>query len=587
MTKLSDYLANYLSEIGIEHIFVLQGGAALHLIDSIENHPLLKAIATQHEQASAMAADAYAKCNENIGVTVSTSGPGATNLVTGIACSYFDSIATLHITGNVASFRQSDTLNVRQYGFQETDIVNMVKPITKYAVRLKTPEDIITELPKAIHIAKSGRPGPVLIDIPDDFQRELINSNLSPLSAPLTDPHNCAIDDIQLQNLLQAITESERPLFIFGAGLKNQSSKNLAIELSKKLEIPYLSTWPLKGIEDNSAPLNLGSFGTHSFRGNNIVLQNADLIISVGSRLDSRATAKIDTFARKANIAMVDIDGSEIDKFGSLGLDINFYFNERTSSFLTRLKEQLTKQNFALKLSKWHKYIRQVRGEFNFIPKYELGLVDPYSAIKEITEDLHNNDIIAVDTGTCLPLTLVYGKEKKGQKYLSSYNNTPMGYALPASIGASLATGRHVTCICGDGGMQMNVQELATIDKLNIPITIFVFNNNGHAMIKQTQDDWMQSRHYAADTLNGLPAVNFSKLAEAYNIASIEINTMEQLKDAINRNNKNSPLLIEINIDSAFRYEPIIKYGNPLENMNPLLPIEKINKFMLVSTIIK
>ncbi|MBB1293563.1 thiamine pyrophosphate-binding protein [Pseudoalteromonas sp. SR44-5] len=587
--KLTDYIASYLAQLDIKHVFVLQGGAALHLIDSIEKHPSLSAIAMQHEQSCAMAADSYAKTHHVLGVTIATSGPGATNLLTGIASSYFDSVATLHITGNVASFRQSHKLGVRQYGFQETDIVSMAKPITKYAIQLKRPNDIITVLPEAIKAALSGRPGPVLIDIPDDFQREILDIKKIPFEAfnQSTVNHKVIQENI-FNNFIVSLKQAKKPLFILGAGCHNSAER--LISLATKLKIPFLSTWPLKGIANHDDELNLGNFGTHSLRGNNIVLQNCDFIISIGCRLDSKATAKLDTFAREAKIAMVDIDHNEIEKFAQLGKVINYQFPVSVQVFLDAFSLhcedliEIFKNNDV-----WLNYITDVTQEFNYIPEYNYGGVNPYLAVELFSGAFCDDQNICVDTGTCLPLTLVYGKEKKGQQYISSYNNTPMGYALPASIGVALAKEKEVFCIVGDGGLQMNIQELSTLNHLKLPVIIIVFNNSGHCMIKQTQDDWLDSNYFSADCNNGLPHINFSEVAKAYGIDSEKVENNEQLKLLVERlhlrMDQEGPKLIELVINPNFRYEPIIKYGNPLENMSPELAYIKQKKAMLIPSL--
>jgi len=585
--KLTDYISNYLSLLNIKYAFVLQGGAALHLIDSMEKHPDITPIAMQHEQACAMAADGFAKANNMLGVTVATSGPGATNLLTGIACSYFDSVPTLHLTGNVASFRQSDSLNVRQYGFQETDIVSMAKPITKYAVRLKKPEDILHELPKALSIAMEPRKGPVLIDIPDNFQRECVGQVIfAPRKKEIVEQNRELIlttDFIQFEKFKNALEKAKRPLLILGAGLLSRNVQAQANILSQALSIPYLTTWPLKGMANHDNEYNLGSFGTHSYRGNNIVLQNSDFILSIGSRLDSRATAKLDTFAREAEIAMVDIDISELEKFSKLNKEIKYKFPIDCKVFIETLLKEFVHKPVQKDYKQWHSYIASTRARFNIIPDYKLPLINPYGAAQTISEFLKKDAVVVVDTGTSLPITLVYGKEKKGQRYLSSYNNTPMGYALPCAIGTALASQNQVTCISGDGGLQMNIQELATLRRLNLPILIFVYNNAGYCMIKQTQDDWLESNYFAASLEYGLPKLNFKKIASAYGIDAHRATTNEALDDILSSINPAVPTLIELMISPEYRYEPIIKYGNPLENMNPLLNPETIEKNMLIN----
>ncbi len=571
--KVTDFIANYIASLHIEHVFVLQGGAALHLIDSVEKHPLLTAIPMQHEQACAMAADAYAKSQHKLGVTMVTSGPGATNLLTGIASSFFDSVPSLHITGNVASFRQSDNLGVRQYGFQETDIVSMAKPITKFSVRLEKAEDIITILPKAIRIALEGRMGPVLIDIPDNFQRveldTIINFNTSDEKIL---PYDFKPEKLKLTDeFLQLLARSIKPVFVFGSGILHSGGAQRAVDAATHFGIPFLTTWPVKGICNYDEPLNLGNFGTHSFRGNNFVIQNADLIISLGCRLDSRATAKLDTFATKASIAIVDIDLAEINKFESFGRRIDFKFNVNCLQFLDSLKAIGSSFIKSSQIKPWLTYIEFIRNKYNFLPNYNFDYVNPYVAAKYLTKHASQNAIYSIDTGTCLPLTLVYGEEKQGDKFLSSYNNTPMGYALPAAIGAALSSKKHVYCISGDGGLQMNIQELSTLYKLQLPVTIIVFNNSGHCMIKQTQDDWLDSNYAAADNDHGLPDINFSEVSTAYGIKSFRVYTNNDFEKTLEQLNKSEPALIELIISSDFRYEPIIKYGNPLEMMSPAI----------------
>ncbi|GAA6185405.1 biosynthetic-type acetolactate synthase large subunit [Aliiglaciecola sp. NS0011-25] len=557
---------------------MVQGGAALHLIESIDNCDGIINVAMQHEQASAMAADAYARVNQSVGATIATSGPGATNLLTGIACSYFDSIPTVHVTGNVASFRQSDSLGIRQYGFQETDIVSMAKPITKFAKRIETPVEILSSFPEAVRIALEGRKGPVLIDIPDDFQRFDLDDvhcqkalgDLLTLIKPIKTVVNSNVIEEEIAKTINLLMQAERPVFIFGAGLDNSELQNSYKTLAEKLDIPYFITWPRKGMSDDNDPLNLGTFGTHSARGNNVVLQNADFILSVGSRLDTRATAKLDSFARGAKICMVDIDRYELQKFAKFNFEIYQTINMSAEGFIIKTQELLNSLVRGNDLGQWHSYIATIRAKYNVMPQHEMSLINPYEAALSISKCFAADDVICVDTGTCLPLTLVYGKEKSGQKYISSFNNTPMGYGLPAAVGSAIACNRKVFCIVGDGGFQMNIQELATIANLELNIVIFVYNNFGHAMIKQTQDDWLESNYCMASTEQGLPVIEFANVASAYGISSVSVSENRHLESVLsNLESQTGPYLIELSIHPDFRYEPIIKYGNPLESMSP------------------
>jgi acetolactate synthase-1/2/3 large subunit len=586
--KLTDFVAHFLASKGIDKVFAVQGGAALHLIDSIEKSAAISVVAMQHEQSSAMAADAYAKVR-GLGVTISTSGPGATNLITGIACSYFDSVPTVHITGNVASFRSSTKIGVRQYGFQETDIVSIVKPITKYAAQLTQPDDIFHILPKAFVIATSGRKGPVLIDIPDDFQRVELDDDLVKISLCQKNFHANPVELTKENNnniidMAKVLQLASRPLAVIGAGVRNIELSRKAIDFCEQQQIPYLITWPMKGITGKQR-LNLGVFGTHCMRGNNLAIQNADFIISLGCRLDSRATAKLDSFAREARIAMVDIDNTEITKFDYFGKKIDFGLNMELGAFFDAYQSLVSYKIF--ETDSWINYLVEMKVKYNTVPDYTHHAVNPYTAIQAISEYFKEDQFIVVDTGTCLPLTLVYANEKKGQRYISSYNNTPMGYALPSSIGASLSkiSKEFVICIAGDGGLQMNVQELATVKHLNLPMLIIVFNNFGHSMIKQTQDDWLNSEYYASSTLSGIPEINFSQVASAYGIESTRVDDNAALDLCLSEvftKASQKPYLLELVISDDFRCEPIIKYGEPLEYISPMENRDEIDQDMLI-----
>ena len=593
--KLSDFVASALA-VFTDHVFVVQGGAALHLIDSVHQCDGIVDIPMQHEQACAMAADAYAKAQHSIGATIATSGPGATNLLTGIACSYFDSVPTVHITGNVASFRQSGSIGVRQYGFQETDIVSMASPITKVAYQISSPEDILQALPQAIYTALGGRKGPVLIDIPDDFQRVVLDSrqcanaldNLRAYTPSVSVNALPCADEVQVSEVLAQFNAAQRPVFIFGAGISTPSLQAQFVHIAEKLDVPFLVTWPNKSMAAGH-PLNVGTFGTHSSRGNNVVLQNADFVFSVGCRMDSRATGKLDLFAREAVVGMVEIDKAEMDKFDTFGFEVAYKLHCSAQSFADRLIA-LTESNDAhasLSKAAWHDYISKMQNKYNGQPAYALPLVNPYEAARQMSAHLRENDKICVDTGTCLPLTLVYSQEKAGQQFISSYNNTPMGYGLPAAIGVALqAKARKTFSINGDGGLQMNIQELATVAAHNLNILIILYNNQGHAMIKQTQDDWLDARYIASSSNSGLPKLNFANIAKGYGIEAYQVTSNAVFAQVLEKTlNATHPVLIELMIDEGFRCEPIIKYGNPLEAMSPADLNMSIREDMLVANV--
>lgn len=582
--KLSNYVAKFIKEQGTKYVFVLQGGAVAHLIDSIATQEDLEYVVVQHEQSAAMAADSYSRI-QNLGVAFATSGPGATNLITGIACAYYDSIPVLYITGNVASFRQSEKFNVRQYGFQENNIVDMVKSITKYAVRIEKPQDIIEELEKAVEIARMGRQGPVLIDIPDDFQRVIIDTAIKKnnMASPLKIDENLNFTNEKILSVYNLLKDAKRPVLVLGAGIISSKSLVKAKELVKTLNIPILHTWALKGIFNYFDAFNFGSFGTNSNRSGNFIVQNADLIIAIGTRLDTHATGKIESFAREAKIILNDIDHCEIEKFKLLNREIDLELCGDASSFL----EMMLKLSQESKIPVYDDWIKwcQIRKN-NFLPRIDekIEKVNPFSFLSYISNITNKIKIITVDTGASLAYVMCAYEEREDQKFITAFNNTPMGYSLPAAIGASFATDKkeQILCFSGDGGFQMNIQELATIAYYKLPIKIIIFNNYGHAMIKQTQDDWLDSRLEASSSKKGIPSISFSKIAEAYGIQSVTIDTMDKINLVDGCFLNDEPCLIEVILDESLRVMPMLKYGYPIEDSNPLLSREILKQNMII-----
>lgn len=580
--KLSDIVADFIVELGVKHVFVLQGGAVAHLIDSIAKKQELSYIAMQHEQSSAMAADSYSRVF-GIGVAIATSGPGATNLITGIANAYYDSIPVLYITGNVASFRQSEKFNVRQYGFQENNIVDMVKSITKYAKRLEKPEDILLELNQAIHIATKDRKGPVLIDIPDDFQR--VNLSKTAIYKDVNKLNMIKIPDIEgeIITIYEMIQNSKRPVLVFGAGVELSGALYLAKKLSRMLNIPVLHTWALKGLYDFHDKLNFGSFGTNSNRSGNFIVQNADLIIAIGTRLDTHATGSINTFAREAKIILNDIDIYEIDKFKILKKNIELSICADAKFVLQSMIDNFNDfeiPNFV----EWIEWCSQKKKLFYPKIQGDFSGVNPYELLQYISRNIKKVKYITADTGANLAYVMCAYEEIEGQKFITAFNNTPMGYSLPAAIGVSFWTDKNeiIFCFAGDGGLQMNIQELATVSKHKLPIKIFVFNNYGHAMIKQTQDDWFDSKYEASSIRNGIPSINFCAIAEAYGIKNVKIQSNEDtlMLDEILKNDE--PCLIEVVLDESLKVYPMLKYGKPIEDSNPLLGRDVLKENMII-----
>ena len=464
--KLSNYVAEFLASKGLRHVFGITGGASLHLIHAIAERTDMQMIFTHHEQASAMAADGYSRVTGEFAVAVATSGPGATNLITGICCSYYDSIPIMYITGQVATFRDKRDLGIRQLGFQETDIVAMCHPVTKYAVKLQRAQDIRKELEKAYFLAHQGRPGPVLVDIPDDLQRAQIDpDSLEAFILPTSSSEGLSLS-ADLERCVMAMQRSERPVIIAGWGVRLSHAESEFFEAARLLQFPILPTWAVTDMFPSEYPLLVGTFGTHGSRSGNFAVQNADLILVIGSRLDTHETGSPpSSFARQAFKIVVDIDPAELDKFATLGININSSFCVDAAEFLKALSAKLQSvelpdiQPWRNKIAIWQNQYQPIQQRY----RDELE-VNPYIFIDTLSLLTKPGDIIISDTGCALAWTAQGYSFKRSQRFLHAFNNTPMGYALPASVGAALAEPDcGIICITGDGALQMNIQELATL----------------------------------------------------------------------------------------------------------------------------
>lgn len=585
--KLSDYIAKYLADLGIKHVFVVSGGASLHLIHSVASTPGIDFICTQHEQAGAMAAEAYARVSGCIGAAIATSGPGATNMITGICCAYYDSIPVIFITGQVATFRAKQDTGVRQIGFQETDIVNICKPITKYAVKMDDPQKIRYELEKAAYIAKNGRPGPVLIDIPDNIQREDIDLDSLVPFMPYRKAMKLKVKSEEVDKCIKLINNAKRPVIILGWGIRLAKADHEAIELISKLGFPVAPTWAMAGILPSSHPLMIGTFGTHGTRYANFAVQNADLILAIGTRLDTKATGSpMTVFAREAKKIVVDIDPAELGKFKKFKLRIDLPIKSDAKYFINLLNQKNIIKN---DISSWTEQIAKWKKKFPIcLPAYfKEKKVNPYAFSRILSESCKEDDILILDTGSTLVWMMQAFEFKKGQRAFHDWNNTAMGWALPASIGACFALkGKQIVCVTGDGALQMNIQELATVIRHKLPIKIFLVNNHGYSMIRQTQDQWMCSKYLASDIRGGLAFPDFEKVAKAYGFRVMTIKKNALLHKGIKRAlNSKCPFFCIIDVHLRHKINPQIKFGRPNEDLEPLLDRKVFMREMLVKPI--
>ncbi|MBB6625571.1 thiamine pyrophosphate-binding protein, partial [Clostridium gasigenes] len=496
--KLSDYVVEFIKSNGVDKIFGYQGGAITHLVDSIYKAKDIDFISLYHEQSAAFAAEGYSRVSGNIGVAIATSGPGATNLITGIGSCFFDSIPCLFITGqvNTYEFRRSD--NIRQEGFQETDIKKIVESITKYSVMVNDANDIKYHLEKAVHLAKTGRSGPVLIDIPMDLQRTDINpEELKGYldSAEYNEDVKTYEIEAELDNVIALIKKSKRPVIHAGGGVRLAKATNELKELVELTSIPVVTS--LMGLDsiEHDHPKYAGYMGTYGTRYANLAVANCDLLIVLGARLTSRQTSpNVKSFAREAKIIHVDIDENELNL--KLKEDISIKCDLKV--FINKLISKLKINNIDEKYDTWMEKINSYKEQYPTFPTQKKeNKIDPNEIMHLIGEMCGESTIFSLDIGQNQMWASQSISIKKNQRILNAGGMGPMGFSLPAAIGACYSDRNlKVVSIVGDGGFQMNIQELQTIVRDKLPIKIIVMNNHVLGMIRHFQELYFDSNYY-------------------------------------------------------------------------------------------
>lgn len=589
--KLSDYLASFLVKQGVRHVFQIIGGASVHMVHSLADNKDIEYVCVQHEQAGAMAAEAYCRMTKNLGVAMATSGPGMTNLITGIACAYFDSIPLLCITGNVNTTESKQGRNVRQVGFQETDIVEIVRPLTKFSARVENPSDIRYFLEKALFIAKSGRPGPVLLDIPMDVQRAIIDpKKLKPFDPGELDSDVDTKEDIKkaVREAIRLLQHAKRPVLVAGGAIRYADVVDTFQKVVQAIGAPVVATWSGIDTIGHDHPLYRGQIGVYGNRAANFTVQNSDVLVSIGSRLDTRITGgKPETFARGAKKVVIDIDRAELYKQRGLNPDVGICADVRgvLPVFLQELKH--------VKFPQWQEWKKQtlgwVRDYPSVLPQWNKRktLVDPYVFIRTLSEALDNKAIVVTDCGANLTWTIQAFHVKQGQRLFSAMGNSPMGYSMAAAIGASMALGkRPIICIIGDGGLQINIQELQTIAHYSIPVKVFILNNHSYGIIKQFQEMYFDSRYEATTPKSGYSVPDFRKIALAYGLpcASItsHVNLAKKIKKVLVHK---GPILCDVVIPDDAKLTPKLAFGKPIEDLSPELSREEFARHMIVKPI--
>ncbi|MBJ6879700.1 thiamine pyrophosphate-binding protein [Vibrio cholerae] len=568
--KASDAIAKVLSANKVTVGFELIGGMIAHLVDSINVLGETKLISLHHEQSAAFAAGGVARAtyNKNIGLALGTSGPGATNLVTGIADCWLDSYPCIFITGQVNTYELKGELKIRQQGFQELDIVSIVKSITKYAVQIKTPDEIIPELQKAIDLSRSGRPGPVLIDIPMDLQRaDLSSDTLSYLDGINTYPQTTVAlfgdEQAKIESVLADLTVAKKPLFLIGGGAINEPSFSEWQDSISRSKIPHVAS--LKGSEKTpSLDAYFGMIGAYGTRTANYAVQNADLLIVLGSRLDIRQTgADVTDFARTAKkVIQIDLDSGQLNNRVKGHLNINTTCEHFFQSYLNTIVDN------AVASCEWFSELKQ-HWDTTFRNEYKELLVSPFNLCRTLSHHCKGKSVqFVTDVGNnqmWLAHSLLLDK---GQMIHHSGGLGAMGFAIPTSIGVQYATGDIVVSISGDGGAQLNIQELDIIVRESLPILTIVLNNESLGMVRAFQEMYFQGRNQST-YWKGYSS-SFSDIGMAYKMKSITVDNESEFSKAVAEFiNEPTPTLIEVLMSDARECKPRLAFGNPIDKQFP------------------
>jgi acetolactate synthase-1/2/3 large subunit len=592
LIKLSDFLMERVAAAGVRHVFLVPGGAAMHLNDSLAKSRI-RFVATFHEHASAVAAEAYGKLTNNLGVAMVTAGPGSTNAITGVASAWVNSAPTIFLSGQVKSADLKGSSNLRQRGVQEIDIVSIVKPITKYAVTVTEPETIRYHLERALYEARSGRPGPVWLSIPLDVQGASIEPDgLKSFSRDEAGHDGSAGLREQVSRVIALINGSDRPVLLAGGGIRLSGAEDKFLGIAEKLAVPVQTTWSGIDLMAQDHPLFAGRPGSIAPRSANFVVQNCDLLLSVGARLDLATTGfSTKWFARGARRIVVDIDPAELQKIEgpvdtSIPAGVDLFFDE--------LEKQLGSVEHRDRAS-WLSQIREWVDRYPLLTKEHRGRendTSTYLLIDQLSEMLNEGDIIVQgSSGIHSEIFFLVFRAKRGQRVIADHGFGAMGYGIPAAIGACVAAGRRTLLIDGDGSLQPNIQELETIRRLHIPLKILVVNNGGYASMRASQQRYFQ-RLIAADPSSGLSLPPLDRIAEAYGIPYAYVAREKDLEGTLQSCLAASgPGICEVRVppeeDRVPRLASAQKpdgsmVSRPIEDLFPFLDREEFRRNMLI-----
>lgn len=560
--KVSDYIAQFLVDNNIQDIFTITGGGAMHLNDSFGHKEELHCTYNHHEQACAIAAEAYCRLTNKLPAVCVTSGPGGTNALTGVVCGWLDSIPMFILSGQVkreTTIHACPNVPLRQLGDQEFDITASVKNMTKYAQFVDIPEDIAYHLEKALYLCKEGRGGPVWLDIPLDVQAAIVESEtLRHFDKGELAPSYPKYDPAITSQIIQKVKESKRPVILAGTGVRLANAREEFIEMAERLQIPVVTAWNAHDVIWDEHPLYCGRPGTQGNRGGNFVVQNSDLLIVMGCRLNIRQISySYQQFAKHAYKIIVEIDEAELHKpTVTADLPVHADLREVIASLL-----QSGFQNQKAEHKEWLEWCRNVNQKYPIVlPEYyeQKAPLNPYVFLHQLSRNLAEDDVVVTSNGSACVMSFQAFEIKRRTRLFTNSGCATMGYGLPAALGEAVALkGRRVICIEGDGSLQMNIQELQTIIYNRLNIKLFILNNEGYHSMRQTQTNLFQGELVGVSDSNGVSFPDMSKIAPAYGYPYYRIDHLEQISDIVTKVlAADGPVICEIMIDKHQFFEP-------------------------------
>lgn len=591
--KLSDYIAKRLKEVyGVTNLFMVSGGGAMHLNDSFGKY--IPYICNHNEQACAIAAEGYARVNQELAVVNVTTGPGGLNCLNGVFGEWTDSVPVLYISGQVkfsTTIASCPDIPLRQLGDQEVDIISVVSPLAKYAKMVTNPNEIKYHLDRAIYEATTGRKGPVWLDVPINVQASIIEEDdLKEFVPPKKSTY-----DLKISAVIEKLKKSKRPLLIAGHGIRLACMINVFKNIIDNYDIPFVTTFNGFDMIPSNHKNFVGRIGTIGQRCGNFALQNADLVICLGTRNNIRqASYNFENFAKNAYKISVDIDEAELDK-PTVRPDLKI--NADLAEFLPEFDKTLNPDILKNMSSDWLEFSKKLQAKYSFENTKEYrqsgDRINVYNFVRRVTELMKEKDVCVMANATATICTFQTAEIKENQRFFSNSGDASMGYDLPAAIGACVANNRKNTvCFAGDGSIMMNLQELQTIKHHNLPIKIFLLNNDGYISIKQTQNNFFEGRNTGAGTNSGVTTPDFVKVGNAFGIESFRITNPQDVDISIEKMlNSENPMICEVMVNPDYIFTPKLSsrkledgtmISPSLEDMYPFLDRDEFNKNLII-----